>query len=76
MGSNLSISIAMTTYNGSMYIEEQLASIYNQTRKPDQVVICDDGSKDDTVDKIHAFIENNVLSETWSVFINQRILAM
>ncbi|WP_321300401.1 glycosyltransferase [uncultured Sphaerochaeta sp.] len=74
MGEKLSISIAMTTYNGSMYIEEQLASIYHQTRKPDQVIICDDGSKDDTVEKIHAFIENNALSETWSVFINPKNL--
>jgi glycosyltransferase involved in cell wall biosynthesis len=70
VGIKFTISIAMTTYNGSRYIGEQLASIYHQTRKPDQVVICDDGSQDNTVEKIHAFIENNALSETWSVFIN------
>jgi glycosyltransferase involved in cell wall biosynthesis len=70
VGTKFTISIAMTTYNGSRYIEEQLDSIHHQTRKPDQVVICDDGSKDDTVEKIHAFIENNALSKTWSVCIN------
>lgn len=74
MGEKLSISIAMTTYNGSMYIEEQLASIYHQTRQPDQVIICDDGSKDDTVEKIHAFIEDNALSVTWSIIINPKNL--
>lgn len=44
------ISIALATYNGSKYIEEQLSSISSQTVLPDEVVVSDDGSEDDTVE--------------------------
>lgn len=43
------ISIAMTTYNGEKYIREQLDSLYSQTRIPDEVIVCDDLSSDETV---------------------------
>ncbi|MFW5748054.1 MAG: glycosyltransferase family 2 protein [Chloroflexota bacterium] len=42
------VSVAMCTYNGEPYIGAQLVSILNQSRPPDEVVICDDGSTDDT----------------------------
>ena len=51
------ISIAMTTYNGELYIERQLYSILNQTLSADEIVICDDRSKDKTVEIVKAFIE-------------------
>lgn len=44
------ISVAMATYNGEKYIEEQLLSICRQTRKPDEIVISDDGSGDATLE--------------------------
>lgn len=44
------ISVAMATYNGEKYIEEQLLSICRQTRKPDEIVISDDGSRDATLE--------------------------
>jgi glycosyltransferase involved in cell wall biosynthesis len=43
-------SVAMCTYNGSRFLEEQLDSIVGQTCPPDEIVICDDGSSDDTLD--------------------------
>lgn len=46
------ISVAMATYNGEKYIEEQLLSICRQTRKPDEIVISDDGSKDGTLEVV------------------------
>jgi len=45
----MKISIALAVYNGSTYIKEQLDSIASQTVLPDQIVISDDCSKDDTV---------------------------
>lgn len=48
--SDVRISVAMATYNGEKYIEEQLRSICCQTRKPDEIVISDDGSKDATLE--------------------------
>ena len=56
------ISIAMTTYNGEQYIERQLESILNQTLLADEIVICDDGSRDATVEIIRKVIENNIFS--------------
>lgn len=52
------ISIAMCTYNGEHYIEEQLRSILLQTRKPDEIIICDDCSDDDTVNKIEKMLSS------------------
>jgi len=44
------ISIAMTTYNGEKYLKEQLDSIYAQTYKNIEVIVCDDCSSDGTVE--------------------------
>jgi hypothetical protein len=38
----------MCTYNGAEFLPAQLESIVAQTRKPDEIVICDDGSTDQT----------------------------
>ncbi len=51
------VSIAMTTYQGARFVEEQLASFAAQSRPPDQLVVCDDASKDDTVARVRAFAE-------------------
>lgn len=45
----MKISIAMATYNGARYLREQLDSFAAQTRKPDELVVCDDGSTDETL---------------------------
>lgn len=45
------ISVAMCTYNGEAFIEEQLNSIIGQTKQPDEIVICDDCSRDNTIQK-------------------------
>ncbi|MQY72900.1 MAG: glycosyltransferase [Dehalococcoidia bacterium] len=44
----MQLSVAMCTFNGAAYLREQLDSISRQTRLPDKMVICDDGSTDDT----------------------------
>jgi len=49
------ISIALCTYNGGRFLAEQLASIGAQTRPPDELVVCDDASADDTVAIARAF---------------------
>lgn len=66
----MKISVAMTTYNGSKHIEEQLNSILCQTRRPDEVVICDDKSTDDTVNKISDFITKHKLTN-WIIVLNE-----
>ena len=49
------LSIAMCTYNGGAYLREQLESIRAQTRPPDELVVCDDGSSDATRETLRAF---------------------
>jgi len=44
----MKLSVALCTYNGERYFPEQLASIQEQTRLPDELVICDDASTDRT----------------------------
>lgn len=51
----MKISIAMATYNGAKYIQEQLDSFLYQTLQPDELVVCDDGSTDTTLIILEAF---------------------
>ena len=44
----MKISIAMCTYNGAAFLPAQLQSIIAQSRPPDEIVICDDVSTDNT----------------------------
>lgn len=50
-----SISVALATYNGRAYLGEQLASLAAQKRLPDELVVCDDGSTDGTVELLEQF---------------------
>lgn len=49
-GSDVRVSVVMCTYNGEKYLRDQLQSILNQTRPPDEVIISDDGSTDSTLE--------------------------
>lgn len=49
------ISVAMCTYNGAKFVMEQLESIQNQTLLPDELIVCDDGSTDDTLTLVENF---------------------
>lgn len=49
------ISVCMTTYNGELYLKEQIASILPQLSPDDELVICDDGSTDSTISIIESF---------------------
>jgi len=42
------ISVALCTYNGEKYIRQQIDSILSQSLKIDEIVVCDDGSTDQT----------------------------
>ena len=49
------VSVAMATYNGARWLPTQLDSFARQTRLPDELVITDDGSTDDTEAVVAAF---------------------
>lgn len=40
----------MCTFNGAAFVEAQLESILAQSRIPDEIIVCDDGSTDGTID--------------------------
>lgn len=54
------ISVCMATYNGEKYIREQLLSILKQLGEDDEVVISDDGSKDNTKDVIDSLGDRRI----------------
>jgi glycosyltransferase involved in cell wall biosynthesis len=62
----------MCTYNGERFLREQLASIAQQTRLPDELVVCDDASTDQTA----AIVREFAASATYPVrvFENERNL--
>jgi glycosyltransferase involved in cell wall biosynthesis len=65
------VSVAMATYNGENFIKEQLESLLNQKRQADEVIICDDGSTDSTIEIVDEFIKNNNLSDKWELIENE-----
>lgn len=66
----MKISVAMTVYNGEKYLEEQLDSIRLQTKKVDEVVICDDISSDHSVEYIEKYIKKYELQNQWRLYVN------
>ena len=68
------VSVAMATYNGAAFLQEQLASLATQTQLPHELVVVDDASEDATVDILGAFaaeapfpvrIERNRVNVGW-----------
>jgi glycosyltransferase involved in cell wall biosynthesis len=49
------VSIAICTYNGSLYLREQLNSIISQTYKQLEIVIVDDNSADNTKEIVETY---------------------
>lgn len=54
----MKVSVVIATYNGGKYLVGQLESIAGQTRPPDEIVITDDGSTDDTMAMAYIFAES------------------
>jgi glycosyltransferase involved in cell wall biosynthesis len=53
------ISVALCTYNGEAYLEEQLSSILAQTYQNLELVVVDDGSSDNTISIVRKFQEQD-----------------
>ena len=45
----MKLSVCMATYNGATYLPAQLSSILQQLQADDELVVVDDGSRDDTL---------------------------
>lgn len=70
----MTTGVAIALYNGARFLEEQLDTLRCQTCPPDRVIMCDDGSTDNTVEVARNYIEKYQLQERWSVFVNEENL--
>jgi glycosyltransferase involved in cell wall biosynthesis len=68
----VTISVALCSFNGERFIGQQLESIASQSVEPFEVVICDDGSTDGTLEIVAAHIKRRSLPIR--LFVNQRRL--
>ena len=67
------ISVVLAIYNGEKYIIEQLESIRKQTYQPDEVILIDDCSTDDSYRITHQFIDGYKLNN-WKLIKNENNL--
>lgn len=51
----MKLSVALCTYNGESFLQQQLDSILQQELSVDEIVICDDGSTDRTISIIESY---------------------
>ena len=73
----MKISVALPVYNSEKYIITQLKSIINQTEKPDEIIVCDDKSTDNTVKEIKRFINSSELAKKKiKLFLNSQRYGM
>lgn len=70
----MTTAVAIALYNGERFIEEQLDSLRNQSQKIDQVVLCDDCSRDGTFEKVTNYIQKYELQNCWKLYKNPQNL--
>ena len=52
---SMSISVVIPAYNAARYIGRALDSVLAQTHKPDEIIVVDDGSTDDTAGIVETY---------------------
>ncbi|NLG74871.1 MAG: glycosyltransferase family 2 protein [Xanthomonadaceae bacterium] len=57
MSANPTISIVITCYNYARYVALAIESALSQTRPPDQIIVVDDGSTDDSAQVIERYAD-------------------
>ena len=66
---SMKVSVVMCTYNGSLFVKDQLQSIIQQTYPIKEIIIYDDASTDDTVKIINEIAESNAIIK---LFVNEK----
>lgn len=52
---NKRINVLLATFNGKIYIKEQLDSLFSQTYKNIEIIVRDDGSSDNTIEILKSY---------------------
>jgi glycosyltransferase involved in cell wall biosynthesis len=68
----MKISVAMCTYNGERFLKEQIDSILAQTVSVQEIVICDDGSNDKTLEILQEYF--NQFPTIFRIYQNENTL--
>lgn len=68
------ISVALCTYNGDRFLWEQLQSLALQTQLPDELVVFDDHSSDQTINLLNKFAQTAPFKVR--VFVNEQALGV
>lgn len=55
-----SISVVIPGYNNGAFIADTLATVLNQTHQPDEIIVIDDGSTDDTERVVKSFSDARI----------------
>lgn len=66
----MTTAVAVALYNGARFLEAQLDSLRLQSRPPERVVLCDDGSTDGTPERVQDYIAKYDLGATWKLCRN------
>lgn len=63
-------TVLLSVYNGIKYLGQQLESIKNQKKLPEEVIIIDDCSTDNSSEYVSDYIKINNLSANWRLIVN------
>jgi glycosyltransferase involved in cell wall biosynthesis len=53
------VSVCMTTYNGEKFILDQVKSILQELKSDSELIICDDGSTDNTINILQELVKSD-----------------
>jgi glycosyltransferase involved in cell wall biosynthesis len=62
-------SVCIATYNGEKFLSEQLDSIVNQIGTYDEIIVVDDGSRDQTLEILRSYKDNRI-----KLYVNEKNL--
>lgn len=77
----MNVVVLLSTYNGSLFLREQLDSLFSQTHMPSAVIVRDDGSVDNTLDILNKYNvrllsgnENKGPKNSFSLLLKEAVL--
>ncbi|GAA5100086.1 hypothetical protein GCM10023210_38190 [Chryseobacterium ginsengisoli] len=68
----MTTSVALCTYNGGKFLKQQIDSILSQTLKVNEIIVCDDGSTDSTVEILNTYKKQ--YPDIFKIYINEKNL--
>jgi hypothetical protein len=54
------VTVIIPTYNYGAFIEESINSVFNQTRRPDEIIVVNDGSTDNTSEVLKKYSDKQI----------------